>query len=108
MSYTFTASQQAQITQRFQMGPPENQPGNFIEMYGYVAQELAAPGLADPAVNATRLWFTGAFYANGGGGSPSTLIREFTQTQGVLHRGKRFSEGTGFPEGAGPSAARKS
>lgn len=70
MSYTFTASQQAQITQRFQMGPPENQPGNFIEMYGYIAQELAAPSIADPAVNATRLWFTGPFMRTAAGDRP--------------------------------------
>lgn len=103
MPYTFTPAQQAEITLRHGQGPLENQPGNFVPMYGYIAQVLQTPqpsngGLppdADQIIKASRLWFQGAFYANGGGGSPSRLIREYTQTQGVLHNGGQFSESVG-------------
>lgn len=103
MPYTFTPNQQAEISLRLNQGPAENQTGNFSPMYGYIAQVLETPQStngnlppdADPVIQAARLWFQGAFYANGGAGSPSRLIREYTQTQGVLHNGQPFSVSVG-------------
>jgi hypothetical protein len=100
MPYTFTPAQQAEIALRFNQSPTLNQPGNFSAMYGYIGQVLRTPQPSignvrpdiDPVVEGSRLWFSGAFYANGGTGSPSRLIREFTQTQGILHNGQPFPD----------------
>jgi hypothetical protein len=100
MPYTFTPAQRAEITLRFNQSPMLGQPGNFSLMYGYIGQVLSTPqpsigGLRpdiDQVVKGSRLWFDGAFYANGGTGSPSRLIREFTQTQGILHNGQPFPD----------------
>jgi hypothetical protein len=86
MPYTFTPAQRAEITLRFSQSPLPNQPGNFSLMYGYIGQVLSTPQPSiggvrpdiDQVVKGSRLWFSGAFYANGGTGSPSRLMREVT------------------------------
>ena len=103
MPYVFTPPQQVEITIQNNQAPAVGQPGTFSPMYGYIAEVLKTPQasngglapIADPLVKGAQLWFTGAFYANGGAGAPSRLIREYTQTQAVLHLGQPFAGGVG-------------
>ncbi len=100
MPYIFTPPQQVEITIQNNQAPAVGQPGTFSPMYGYIAEVLKTPQAGirpdtDPFVLGSRLWFTGAFYANGGAGAPSRLIREYTQTQGILHSGQPFAIGVG-------------
>ena len=103
MPYIFTPPQQVEIAALYDQAPAVGQPGTFSPMYGYIAEILKTPQasnsglapIADPLVKGAQLWFTGAFYANGGAGAPSRLIREYTQTQAVMHLGQPFAVGVG-------------
>ncbi|MFC4819861.1 calcium-binding protein [Dokdonella ginsengisoli] len=99
MPYVFTPPEQTQIQTFYNAGPTApGQAGNFASMYGYIAGRLHAgklPPDGDPEVLKSRLWFDGATKANGGSGVFSILIREYTQTQGTLHFGSRFSSQVG-------------
>ena len=103
MSYVFTPAQQTTLTMLFEQGPQPNQNGNFFLYYQNIASILRTPqpsngGLPpdfDPVVYPSRLWFEGATFANAGVGAPSTLIRGYTQTQGLMHFGRQFTVGTG-------------
>ena len=59
LSYTFTPSQQADITSLHSAGPFDDyMPGNHAPMYQYITNALASgnpPPSADPEVNRSRL-----------------------------------------------------
>lgn len=99
MPYIFTPPEQVQIEALYNAGPVnDGQPGNFAPMYDYISTRLRSgspPPDSDPEVLKSRLWFDGAARANGGSGVFSILIREYTQTEGVLHFGTRFSSSVG-------------
>jgi hypothetical protein len=97
MPYTFTSEQRDQIDLLFAQGPAAGQAGNFSPMYAYISTVLRTPdGSGNPPdaqldVLQSRLWFDGATRANAGEGSLSAFIREYTQQQGLLHFGHRFT-----------------
>jgi len=98
MAYTFTLIEQQEITTAFNQGPDDlGQPGNHVPFYITVSDILTTdPGSGapddDPEVLPVRIWFEGATKVNGDQGAFSTLIREYTQTQGELHWERRFSD----------------
>lgn len=99
MSYTFSASEQAQIQSLFLNGPAVGQPGNFSSMYTYIAQVLTTR-LSDGSISAgeqlamthARNWFDVAKQANGNVGFHSAFIRAYTNRQGELRLNRSFTQ----------------
>ena len=97
-TYTFNITERQQITTAFNQGPTVNwEPGNHVPFYTTMSTILSTDnGSGAPDTNAevlpVRIWFDGAAKVNAGTGVFSTLIREYTQTQGVLHWDRRFSD----------------
>lgn len=91
MSYTFTIIEQQDITDAFNQGPDDTgEPGNHVPFYSTVSNILTTDSGSgapdeDPEVLPVRIWFDGAAKVNGDQGAFSTVIREYTQTQGELH-----------------------
>ena len=97
-TYTFNLTEQQQITNAFNQGPATiGLPGNHVQLYSTVSTILSTDtGGGAPDSNAevkpVRIWFDGATKVNSGEGVFSTLIREYTHTQGELHWNRRFTD----------------
>ena len=97
-TYTFTISEQQQITDAFNLGPLNpGDLGDHFPYYSTVSSILSTnSGMGSPDDNPlvlpVRIWFDGAAKVNAGDGAFSILIREYTQNQGWLHWDRRFSE----------------
>ena len=96
-TYTFTLIEQQDISNAYNQGPATiGLPGNHVQLYSTISTilktdtGLGAPDL-NPEVKPVRIWFDGATKINSGEGVFSTLIREYTQTQGELHWNYRFT-----------------
>jgi hypothetical protein len=79
-TYTFSAAEQQQITDAYNLGPDvSGLPGDHIAYYSKVAEILSedtGSGAPDdlPLVAPVRLWFDGASKVNAGEGAFSVLI----------------------------------
>jgi Ca2+-binding RTX toxin-like protein len=85
--FTFTQDQLAQIDALAQQA--EAGEIQFADVYEFVAN-LIEPS-DDPDVESAERWLRGAVQANAGQGFYSDIIREYTQVQGELRLGSRFS-----------------
>ncbi|WP_155499093.1 hypothetical protein [Pseudomonas brassicacearum] len=116
MSYVFSESEKNRILEAvslssgllFQAGgsvpytavqgdPEANCADVYQVIYDVISEKLSdTSGYDDNTISdlkSARLWFSVAIEANGGTGPYSTLIRDYTLTQGELRLGREFSEG---------------
>lgn len=80
-----------------QGNPEANCADVYQVIYDVISEKLSdTSGYDDNTISdlkSARLWFSVAIEANGGTGPYSTLIRDYTLTQGELRLGREFSEG---------------
>lgn len=89
MSYTFSATQLAEIqrlfdadeAQRAALGDANT---NYADVYAYIRDSIPLYARLDPAVDSSFRWFSGAVGANENIGPFATFIRSYTEHQAVL------------------------